>query len=150
MNLQKVVKAAGGTIPGGKAQNAKPQASPMAGEKKSVPEQKPDAFNEKVVVRQGDKTKKLDETVHDHLVKNGDYYSDYSQNDVEELVLKPSGYRLKEEWTTNRKDGSYLSVYTNGKNTLKIEFSKNDEIFQNANAASAYLSQTRPGMSCLI
>ena len=48
----------------------------------------------KTVVRQGPNLKTLDETVPEHIIKNLDAYKGYTRYDMEELVLKPSGYIL--------------------------------------------------------
>lgn len=48
----------------------------------------------KTVVRQGPNLKTLDETPAEHIMKNLDAYKGYTRYDMEELVLKPSGYIL--------------------------------------------------------
>ena len=48
----------------------------------------------KTVIRQGPNLKTLDETVPEHIMKNLDAYKGYTRYDMEELVLKPSGYIL--------------------------------------------------------
>ena len=79
-----------------------------------------------VTVRQGYKTKQLDETMAEHLTKNLDAYKGYDQGSMEELVLNPSGYEL--QGTTKSKSGKSSSVYTKGSDKVELFFDKNGEL----------------------
>ena len=62
---------------------------------------KPAAEN-KTTIRQGPKTKTLDETPAEHIKKNWDYYAEpgrYGQEDMEQLVLSPSGYKETDSYS---------------------------------------------------
>ena len=79
-----------------------------------------------VTVRQGYKTKQLDETMAEHLTKNLDAYKGYDQGSMEELVLEPSGYEL--QGTTKSKSGKSSSVYTKGSDKVELFFDTYGEL----------------------
>lgn len=88
----------------------------------------------KTTIRQGPNTKTLNETPAEHVQKNLDAYKGYQPYDMEELVLKPSGY---EKQTSARTPGGGQSVtYTkNGAEDITLFFDKNGEL-ENADIAA--------------
>ncbi len=86
-------------------------------------------------VRQGPKTKTLNETPAQHVQKNLDAYKGYQPYDMEELVLGPSGY---ERQTSARTPGGGQSItYTkNGAEDITLFFDKNGEL-ENADVAGS-------------
>ena len=53
----------------------------------------------KTTVRQGTNTKTLNESPAEHIKKNWDAYDKYSQSDMENLVLRPSGYEETDSYS---------------------------------------------------
>ncbi|MBQ1776576.1 MAG: hypothetical protein IIZ93_00320 [Acidaminococcaceae bacterium] len=86
-------------------------------------------------VRQGPKTKTLNETPAQHVQKNLDAYKGYQAYDMESLVLKPSGY---ERQTSARVPGGGQSItYTkNGAEDITLFFDKHGEL-ENADVAGS-------------
>ncbi|MBO7612621.1 MAG: hypothetical protein J6S81_02220 [Treponema sp.] len=103
------------------------------------PESKPAAG---VTVRQGYKTKQLDETMAEHLTKNLDAYKGYDQGSMEELVLEPSGYEL--QGTTKSKSGKSSSVYTKGSDKVELFFDKDGEL---ENVKTSASTESKPAES---
>ena len=103
-------------------------------EKVEKGEIKPAAAN-KTTIRQGPNTKTLNETPAEHVQKNLDAYKGYQPYDMEELVLKPSGY---EKQTSARvPGGGQLITYTkNGAEDITLFFDKNGEL-ENADVAGS-------------
>jgi hypothetical protein len=85
-------------------------------------------------VRQGPKTKTLNETPAQHVQKNLDAYKGYQPYDMEELVLKPSGY---EKQTSARVPGGGQSITykKEGAEDITLFFDKDGEL-ENADVAS--------------
>lgn len=88
----------------------------------------------KTTIRQGPNTKTLNETPAEHVQKNLDAYKGYQPYDMEELVLKPSGY---EKQTSARVPGGGQSItYTkNGAEDITLFFDKHGEL-ENADIAA--------------
>lgn len=99
------------------------------------PENKKGAAENKTTIRQGPKTKTLNESPAEHVQKNLDAYKGYQPYDMEELVLKPSGY---EKQTSARVPGGGQSItYTkNGAEDITLFFDKNGEL-ENADVAGS-------------
>lgn len=103
-------------------------------EKVEKGEIKPAAEN-KTTIRQGPNTKTLNETPAEHVQKNLDAYKGYQPYDMEELVLKPSGY---ERQTSARVPGGGQSItYTkNGAEDITLFFDRHGEL-ENADVAGS-------------
>ena len=90
---------------------------------------------EKTTIRQGPNTKTLDETPAEHVQKNVEAYRGYSPYDMEELVLKPSGY--KKSSSTKGPEGTSSITYTKeGSEDITIYFDKYGEL-ENAGTGSS-------------
>lgn len=101
-------------------------------------ESKP-AVENKTTVRQGPKTKTLNETPAEHVQKNLDAYTGYSPYDMEELVLKPSGYEKSR--STKGPDGvSSITYKKDGGDDILLFFDKYGEL------KNAGTSQNREGV----
>ena len=81
----------------------------------------------KTTIRQGPNTKTLNETPAEHIKKNLDAYTGNSAYDMEELVLKPSGY---ERQTSARiPSGGQSVTYTKeGEEDITLFFDKDGEL----------------------
>lgn len=89
----------------------------------------------KTTIRQGPKTKTLNETPAEHVQKNLDAYKGYSPYDMEELVLKPSGYTETKKLKTAR--GAQTITYSKeGAEDITLHFDKNGEL-ENADVAES-------------
>lgn len=149
------VKPKNGKQPGAKKENpthtfefkAGPDGKPVAGSGKKVKTYKTKKEAEaalkkqnaapanKTTIRQGPNTKTLNETPAEHVQKNLDAYKGYQPYDMEELVLKPSGY---ERQTSARVPGGGQSItYTkNGAEDITLFFDKHGEL-ENADVAGS-------------
>ena len=99
------------------------------------------ASENKTTIRQGPKTKTLNETPAEHVQKNLDAYKGYQPYDMEELVLKPSGY---EKQTSARVPGGGQSItYTkNGAEDITLFFDRHGEL-ENADVAGSRHAEKR-------
>lgn len=99
-------------------------------------------FN-KTTIRQGPNTKTLNETPAEHVQKNLDAYKGYQPYDMEELVLKPSGYKKQ---TSARVPGGGQSItYTkNGAEDITLFFDRHGEL-ENADVATDSAPRTLTG-----
>ena len=102
------------------------------------PPMEPAAEN-KTTIRQGPNTKTLNETPAEHVQKNLDAYTGYSPYDMEELVLKPSGYEKSR--STKGPDGvSSITYKKDGGDDIILFFDKYGEL------KNAGTSQNREGV----
>ena len=94
-----------------------------------------------VTVRQGYETKQLDETMAEHLTKNLDAYKGYQPYDMEELVLKPSGY--KRQTSARIPSGGKSVTYTKPGESGEVTlfFDKEGEL-ENVDTSAA---ESKPG-----
>ena len=94
---------------------------------KVTPGENKSAAENKTTIRQGPNTKTLNETPAEHVQKNLDAYKGYSDYDMEELVLEPSGY--KRSTGENLRGGREVITYTkNGAKDISLYFDKNGEL----------------------
>lgn len=90
-------------------------------------ESKP-ATENKVTVRQGSKTKTLNETPAEHIKKNWDYYGGRnSQGDMEELVLEPSGYKETDSYSVMG-GGKRVQYSKEGAENIVLFYDENGEL----------------------
>lgn len=88
----------------------------------------------KTTIRQGPNTKTLNETPAEHLQKNLDAYKGYQAYDMEELVLKPSGY--KRQTSARIPSGGQSITYTKeGEEDITLFFDKDGEL-ENADVSA--------------
>lgn len=113
-------------------------------EELSKSEESKPAIENKTTIRQGPNTKTLNETPAEHVQKNLDAYKGYQPYDMEELVLKPSGY---EKQTSARVPGGGQSItYTkNGAEDITLFFDKHGEL-ENADIAGSKTAE-KPALS---
>lgn len=149
------VKPPKGKQPGAKKENptrtfefkAGPDGNPVAGSGKEVKTYKTKKEAEaalkkqnaapanKTTIRQGPNTKTLNETPAEHVQKNLDAYKGYSPYDMEELVLKPSGYTEIKKLKTAR--GAQTITYSKeGAEDITLHFDKDGELI-NADVAGS-------------
>lgn len=88
----------------------------------------------KTTIRQGPNTKTLNETPAEHIKKNLDAYTGNSAYDMEELVLKPSGY--KRQTNARIPSGGQSVTYTKeGEEDITLFFDKDGEL-ENADVSA--------------
>lgn len=150
------VKPKSGKQPGAKKENptrtfefkAGPDGMPVAGSGKEVKTyktkkeaeaalkkqnaaagSKPAAEN-KTTIRQGLNTKTLNETPAEHIKKNWDYYAElgrYGQEDMEQLVLSPSGYKETDSYSVMG-GGKRVQYEKEGGEKIALFFDKDGEL----------------------
>ncbi len=102
----------------------------------------------KTTIRQGPNTKTLNETPAEHIKKNLDAYTGNSAYDMEELVLKPSGY--KRQTSARIPSGGQSITYTKeGEEDITLFFDKDGEL-ENSDVSAANKPDTEKQVSVLM
>lgn len=81
----------------------------------------------KTTIRQGPNFKTLDETPAEHIKKNWDAYEGFSSFDMEELVLRPSGYKETDSYGVMG-GGKRVQYEKEGGEKIALFFNENGEL----------------------